>query len=276
MKEQNISRQNNAIYQSSKRNWVMITILALVMAVGLSLISSAQAAPWNHAAAGQCFDRWGEITAERLNDYITGGDHEVPKLYRYNMYGEVVSTRVAVQVEPSNSYYHYENKYHWMWNHYFDNPYRWSNNLWQNAGVPHLRTFIRHCIHKYDESHWTRLSVKSAAMALDTVMSLERYLQFPPSGKHQSKKMFANPLYRGYRLSRCYAEDFECTGLKTAFHFCQSRGFAGVDDYRLKRSVGPTRHLRDSQLCTSPDCDGFAWIRCSGAKARSLQKISFI
>lgn len=264
-----IRTMSGATIRTNRNNfiqWLVINGFVLALLIFLALVSTAKAMPWDHTAAEQCFNRWGQIATERLNSYLAAGDWAMPKQYRFNEFGEVVSTHIAVQV-PHKGLYQYDNKYHWMWEYYYNGQYQWRDPLWQEAGVPQLRTFVRYCVRTYDKAHWTRVPLNTLAIAVDAFNIVQSYIEMPPFMSSCVKKMFVNPVYHNYRLSRCYSTNQECSGLHAAQHFCRQRGFIGADDYRLKRSVGPTRSIHDQQLCRSRECDGFAWIRCSGVAA---------
>lgn len=76
-------------------------------------------------------------------------------------------------------------------------------------------------------------------------------------------RVFHYPMHNHHRVDFCLKNHHDC-GKPAANAYCQSRGFKRASRYRMQHNIGKTQSISDGQLCLSPKCDGFRWIRCCG------------
>lgn len=84
----------------------------------------------------------------------------------------------------------------------------------------------------------------------------------------RADQRYDNPRHQGGgRLDFCLRTGQDC-GRPVAEEFCWRLGHRrGVRDFQIAHNVGPTQMTISTQLCRSPDCDGFRHITCWGAPA---------
>lgn len=76
---------------------------------------------------------------------------------------------------------------------------------------------------------------------------------------------YNKPKIGGLRLDWCRVWANEC-GQPAANAFCQSEGHANATSFSKASNIGAfakTLVIGSGQVCDQPDCDGFAWIKCS-------------
>jgi len=103
------------------------------------------AAIWSHPKSAYCFKKWITVATTRLNNYQGSQDWNANKPYSINQYGEWQGAHTKKEYPPID-YFHYQNRYHWMWRHYRMTPLGWSVPEWNNAKVPELQELITDCM----------------------------------------------------------------------------------------------------------------------------------
>jgi hypothetical protein len=88
----------------------------------------------------------------------------------------------------------------------------------------------------------------------------------PPPPLPPAVALFSEPKIGGWRLDWCKFWAAQC-GAPAAHAYCQAKGFSHSTGFAPASNIGsfaPTRVIGTGQVCNGPNCDGFAWIKCSG------------
>ncbi len=103
-------------------------------------------APWDQSRTVKCFNEWISVATYRLNTYNDGKRWNKDKPFYFNRYGVASNQTHYTGQEPAD-YKLYENRYHWMWDHY---PYYkgkgWTDEDWNKAFVPPMKLYVGLCL----------------------------------------------------------------------------------------------------------------------------------
>lgn len=78
---------------------------------------------------------------------------------------------------------------------------------------------------------------------------------------------FKDPKVSGVALDWCKTWATKC-GKPAADKFCRVKGYNKSVAYKKENNVGYTRILQTGQICNSPGCDSFKYIRCEKKPVR--------
>jgi len=73
--------------------------------------------------------------------------------------------------------------------------------------------------------------------------------------------VFTNPKVGGVALDWCKTWAVGC-GKPAADYFCKVKGYNRAVYFQKEADIGYTRILKTNQICNSPGCDSFKFIRC--------------
>ena len=219
---------------------------------------NAAAAIWSHSHSEYCFQQWMKTATKLLNKYPGKEKWNANKPYHFDQYGQWQGKHATTTYPPVN-FNHYQNRYHWMWQHYRYTFYGWSISQWNQAQVPPLHDFVVQCMREhqptptYSAPGWRGHNPWAWWFWDD---------KFLDAHTAKTVHLFKQPHYRKLPLNYCLDAKGEC-GLVVAKRYCKLRGFAKVVAFVQEKNVTRSRYIRSNYVCTKPNCDAFSWIRCA-------------
>ncbi len=89
-----------------------------------------------------------------------------------------------------------------------------------------------------------------------------QYIRCESGNSDSDNGFFAEPSYKGKRISRCVAQGKQC-GQRAADEFCILNGYRSASKYERWRNAGPTIRIGSGQMCNKQSCDSLKNIQCS-------------
>jgi hypothetical protein len=124
---------------------LLFALLAVPAAAQTTQTYDPSVEPWRTPVGRACFEEWMQNALGMINRHIGPEPFNLAKPYKFDAYGNLVSSYSPAAQLPSDWSMFRSDKYWRMWEVYRETD-RWRDPILQQANVPLLRSYVRQCV----------------------------------------------------------------------------------------------------------------------------------